>query len=81
MRLPKDHRLFTAHSELGRNEHQEHTSYFILHRDNSNGTSQSVPDNVGSACLAMRSQISSVPFMFVVKNTLGRVGDQAADVK
>lgn len=42
---------------------------------------QSIPDNVGSACLVMRSQISSVPFMFVVKNTLGRVGDQAADVK
>ena len=42
---------------------------------------ESIPDNVGSACLAIRSQISSVPFMFVVKKTLGRVGDQAADVK
>ena len=70
-----------THAEFERNDHRGHTSYFILNRDNSNGTSQSVPDNVGSACLVMRSQISSVPFMFVVKNTLGRVGDQAADVK
>ena len=69
------------HVEFERNDHRGHTPYFILNRDNSNRTSQSVPDNVGSACLVMRSQISSVPFMFVVKNTLGRVGDQAADVK
>ena len=39
------------------------------------------PDSVGSACFTIKSQMSSVPFMLVVKKTAGRVGDHAADVK